>query len=340
MSLPTRALGTSSLEITTVGFGSWAVGGGGWAFGWGPQDDDVSIAAIHRAVDLGVNWIDTAAIYGLGHSEEVVGRAVRALPAAARPLIFTKCGLEWDAAGPLRDPQCIVTPHTVRHGIVDSLRRLGIETVDLFQIHWPDDQGNPVEEAWAEMVRLREEGKARAIGVSNFDPDLLARCEAVGHVDALQPPFSLINRRAAGAELPWAARHASGVICYSPMESGILTGTFTAERVAAMADEDWRKREHTFNEPELGRNLSLRDALRPIAARHDATVAAVAIAWVTRWPGVSGAIVGARSPEQVDGWIGGASLALTDDDLDEIAAALRETGVGEGLADPRRPYSA
>lgn len=194
MSLPTRTLGTTGLEITTVGFGSWAAGGGGWSFGWGPQDDSLSIAAIHRAVDLGVSWIDTAAIYGLGHSEEVVGRAVRALPAGARPLIFTKCGLEWDAADPMRAAERVFTPHTVRHGIEDSLRRLGLEAVDLFQVHWPDDQGNPVEEAWAEMAKLREEGKARAIGVSNFDPDLLARIEPIGHVDSLQPPFSLIDR--------------------------------------------------------------------------------------------------------------------------------------------------
>jgi len=336
MSLPTRTLGTSGLEITTVGFGSWAAGGGGWSFGWGPQDDSLSVAAIHRAVDLGVNWVDTAAIYGLGHSEEVVGRAVRALPAAARPLIFTKCGLEWDAADPMGATESILTPHTIRYGIEDSLRRLDLESVDLFQIHWPDDQGNPVEEAWAEMVKLRAMGKARAIGVSNFDPDLLARCEAIGHVDSLQPPFSLIDRETAAELLPWARAHGSGVICYSPMASGILTDTFGAARVAAMADDDWRTREGAFKEPELGRNLSLRDALRPIAARHDTTVAAVAVAWVTRWPGVSGAIVGARSPEQVDGWIDGATLELTDEDLAEIAGAVQATGAGEGPADPRR----
>jgi aryl-alcohol dehydrogenase-like predicted oxidoreductase len=336
MSLPTRTLGTSGLEITTVGFGSWATGGGGWAFGWGPQDDDLSIAAIARAVDLGVNWIDTAAIYGLGHSEEVVGRAVRALPADARPLIFTKCGLEWDAADPMGAAQRIFTPYTVRHGIEDSLRRLGMDTVDLFQIHWPDDQGNPVEEAWAEMVKLREEGKARAIGVSNFDPDLLARCEAIGHVDSLQPPFSLVDRRTAADLLPWARAHGTGVICYSPMASGILTDTFTTGRVAAMAEDDWRRRPPMFNEPELSRNLSLRDALRPIAARHGATVAAVAVAWVMRWPAVSGAIVGARSPDQVDGWIGSASLELTGEDLAEIAGAVQATGAGKGPADPRQ----
>jgi aryl-alcohol dehydrogenase-like predicted oxidoreductase len=336
MTLPTRTFGTSGLEITTVGFGSWATGGGGWAFGWGPQDDDLSIAAIHRAVDLGVNWIDTAAIYGLGHSEEVVGRAVRALPAAARPLVFTKCGLGWDAADPMRSAKRVVTPSTVRHGIEDSLRRLGLDSVDLFQIHWPDDQGNPVEEAWAEMVKLREEGKARAVGVSNFDPDLLAGIEPVGHVDSLQPPFSLIQRETAAELLPWARAHLTGVLCYSPLGSGILTDTFTAGRIAAMAEDDWRRRPSSFNEPALSRNLSLRDALRPIAARHDATVAAVAVAWVTRWPGVSGAIVGARSQEQVDGWIGGASLGLTDEDLAEIAGAVQATGAGAGPVDPRR----
>jgi len=266
----------------------------------------------------------------------VVGRAVRALPAAARPLIFTKCGLEWDAADPMRAPERIFTPHTVRHGIEESLRRLGLEAVDLFQIHWPDDQGNPVEEAWAEMVKLREEGKARAIGVSNFDPDLLARCEAVGHVDSLQPPFSLIDRRTAAELLPQARAHGIGVLCYSPMASGILTDTFSAARVAAMAADDWRRRPPSFNEPELGRNLSLRDALRPIAARHEATVAAAAVAWVTSWPGVSGAIVGARSPEQVDGWIAGASLELTDEDLAEIAGAVQGAGAGAGPVDPRR----
>jgi len=336
MSLPTRTLGTSGLEITTVGFGSWATGGGGWAFGWGPQDDDLSMQAIDRAVDLGVNWIDTAAIYGLGHSEEVVGRAVRALPAAARPLVFTKCGLEWEATHPMRDAKRIVTPATVRHGIEGSLRRLALDSVDLFQIHWPDDQGNPVEEAWAEMVKLREEGKARAIGVSNFDPDLLARCETIGHVDSLQPPFSLIDRETAAELLPWARAHGTGVLCYSPMGSGLLTDTFSTARVAAMAEDDWRRRPPMFNEPRLSRNLSLRDALRPIAARHDATVAAVAVAWVDRWPGVSGAIVGARTPEQVDGWIGGASLELTDEDLAEIAGAVQATEAGEGPDDPRQ----
>lgn len=336
MSLPRRPLGASGLEISTVGFGSWAAGGGGWAFGWGPQDDDRSIDAIHHAVDLGVNWVDTAAIYGLGHSEEVVGRAVRALPAADRPLVFTKCGLVWDDATPMASPKAIVTPETVRQGAEGSLRRLGFDYLDLFQIHWPDAQGNLIEPAWEEMLKLRDEGLAVAVGVSNFDPALLTRCEALGHVDSLQPPFSLISRRTASRELPWAAEHSTGVICYSPMESGILTDSFSAERVDAMADDDWRKREDAFREPELSRNLALRDALRPIAERHGTTVAAVAIAWVTAWPGVTGAIVGARSRQQVEGWIGAPNVALTADDLEAITGAVEATGAGEGPAYLRR----
>ena len=336
MSLPRRALGTSGLEITTVGFGAWAVGGGGWLYGWGPQDDQLSTAAIRRAVDLGVNWIDTAAIYGLGHSEEVVGRAVGRLPAADRPLVFTKCGIDWDVADPMGPTRLLVTPHSVRRGIEESLRRLGLDYVDLFQIHDVDECGNPVEEAWAEMVKLRDEGKAVAIGVSNFDPGLLARCEAIGHVDSLQPPFSLIERRAGRELIPWAHEHATGVIVYSPMQAGLLTDTFVADRVAAMPDDDWRKHDGAFKEPQLGRNLSLRDALRPIARRHDASVAAVAIAWVLAWHGVTAAIVGARSPKQVDGWIGGPNVSLTEADLAEIAAAVEQTGAGKGPAVPRR----
>ena len=333
---PTRPLGTSGLEITAVGFGSWAVGGGGWSFGWGPQDDVRSMEAIARAVRLGINWVDTAAIYGLGHGEEVVGRAVRALPAGSRPLVFTKCGLDWDDEDRMKPARRVVTPASVRRGAEESLRRLSLGHVDLFQIHWPDDQGNPIEPAWREMLRLRDEGLARAVGVSNFDVGLLERCEALGHVDSLQPPFNLISRETAEGLLPWADEHGTGVICYSPMKNGILTDSFSAERVAAMADDDWRKSAPNFREPALGRNLSLRDALRPIAERHGTTVASVAVAWTLAWPGVTGAIVGARAPEQVDGWIGAASLELTAADLDEIAAAVRETAAGSGLADPRR----
>jgi aryl-alcohol dehydrogenase-like predicted oxidoreductase len=333
MPLPTRSLGTSGLQITTVGFGSWAVGGGGYAFGWGPQDDRQSQDAIAHAVELGVNWVDTAAIYGVGHSEEVVGRAVRALPEAARPLVFTKCGLEWDPAEPSKEwREC--TPATVRRGAEDSLRRLGLDRIDLFQIHWPDDRGNPIEAAWEEMLKLKEEGLVGAVGVSNFEVELLERCEALGHVDSLQPPFSLIARDTAADLLPWAAAHGTGVICYSPMKNGLLTDSFGVERLARMAEDDWRRSAPSFQEPALSRNLALRDALRPVAERHGATVAAVAIAWVLSWPGVSGAIVGGRAPEQVDGWVGAAGLTLSAADLDEIAAAVEATGAGSGPADP------
>lgn len=334
MTLPRRPLGWSGLEITTVGFGSWAVGGGGWAFGWGPQDDDASVAAMRHAVERGVNWIDTAAVYGLGHSEEVVGRLLRELPPAERPLVFTKCGMVW-GDDPMAPARRSLTPESIRGECEASLRRLGVERIDLYQFHWPDDAtGTPVEESWDTMVRLQEEGKVRGLGVCNFDVALLERCERVHHVDSLQPPFSAIRRDVAAAEIPWAAKHRTGVIVYSPMQSGILTDRFTTERVAAMADDDWRKRSPRFQAPELDKSLALRDAIRPIARRHGTTVAAVAVAWTLAWPGVTGAIVGARSPEQVDGWIAAARLELTDEDLAEIAAAIRRTGAGSGPAEP------
>jgi aryl-alcohol dehydrogenase-like predicted oxidoreductase len=286
-------------------------------------------------VELGVNWVDTAAVYGLGHSEEVVGRVMRSLPETSRPLIFTKCGLEWDPAEPSREWH-EVTPDTVRRGVEDSLRRLGLDRIDLFQIHSPDDNGSPVEPAWEAMLELKHEGLVRAVGVSNFDVGLLDRCEALGHVDSLQPPFSLISRDTATDLLPWAAAHGTGVICYSPMKNGILTDSFGRERIARMAEDDWRRSAPNFREPALGRNLALRDALRPIAERHNATVADVAVAWVLAWPGVSGAIVGGRAPEQVDGWVGAGGLTLSSADLDEIAAAVESTSAGSGPARPRR----
>jgi aryl-alcohol dehydrogenase-like predicted oxidoreductase len=318
------------LQITRVGFGSWAVGGGGWSLGWGPQDDAVSLATMRRALELGVNWIDTAAVYGLGHSEEVVGRLLRELPAGQRPLVFTKCGLDWSAADPMAPPRRILKPETIRRECEASLQRLGVERIDLYQVHWPDESGTVVEDSWAVMGRLVEEGKVRAVGVSNFGVDLLDRCEAVRHVDALQPPFSLINRAAAQHELPWCARHETGVIVYSPLQSGLLSDGFTADRASRLADDDWRRCAPDFQRPRLGRNLRLRDALRPIAERHVTTAAAVAVAWTLAWPGVTGAIVGARTPQQVDGWIAAAALALTPEDLDEIAAAVRRTRAGAG----------
>jgi aryl-alcohol dehydrogenase-like predicted oxidoreductase len=335
MTLTTRRLGTSDLEITPVGFGAWAIGGGGWAYGWGPQDDAGSVASILHAVRRGVNWIDTAAIYGLGHSEEVVGRALRELAPAERPMVFTKGGMVADPAQPYLEPERNLRPESIRSEVEASLRRLGVERIDLYQFHWPDAIGTPVEESWGEMARLIDEGKVRAGGVSNFDVDLLERAAAVRHVDSLQPPFSLIRRDAAADVIPWAAAHGTGVIVYSPMQSGLLTDTFSAARLAAMADDDWRRRSENFNEPQLSRNLALRDALRPIAERHGTTVSAVAIAWTLAWPVVSGAIVGARSNEQVDGWIGAASLTLTPEDLDEISEAIRRSGAGSGPVAPQ-----
>jgi aryl-alcohol dehydrogenase-like predicted oxidoreductase len=331
MSLPTSPLGRSGLNITRVGFGSWAVGGGGWVFGWGPQDDAASLATMRHALEAGVNWIDTAAVYGLGHSEEVVGRLLRELPAADRPFVFTKCGLVWNEHTPMANPHRVLRPESIRSECEASLRRLGVERIDLYQFHWPDETRTAVEDSWDAMMTLIEKGKVRSAGVSNFDVGLLARCEALRHVDSLQPPFSLINRAAAEREIPWCAAHNTGVICYSPMQSGLLTEKFTADRVSGLPADDWRRRAPEFQQPNLGRNLRLRDALRPIAKRHDTSVSAVAIAWTLAWPGVTGAIVGARTPEQVDGWIDAASIRLTAQDLDEIATAIQHTGAG---ADP------
>jgi aryl-alcohol dehydrogenase-like predicted oxidoreductase len=334
--LTTRRLGTTDLEITAVGFGAWAIGGGGWAYGWGPQDDSRSIAAIHEAVRRGVNWVDTAAIYGLGHSEEVVGRALRGIPQAERPFVFTKGGMVPDPARPYDEPQRNLQPASIRREVEASLTRLGVERIDLYQFHWPDAIGTPIEESWAEMARLVDEGKVRAAGVSNFDVALLERAEAIRHVDSLQPPFSLIRRDSAADVIPWAAVHRTGVIVYSPMQSGILTDTFSAERLASMADDDWRRRSEPFLEPNLSRNLALRDALRPIAERHGASVSAVAVAWTLGWPGVTGAIVGARDAAQVEGWIGAGSLRLTAEDQAEITGALLGTGAGYGPVEPAR----
>jgi aryl-alcohol dehydrogenase-like predicted oxidoreductase len=334
MTLPTRSLGSSGLAISTVGFGAWAIGGGGWAFGWGPQDDRSSLAAMRRALELGVNWIDTAAVYGLGHSEEVVGRLLAELPASDRPFVFTKCGLVWNEADRMAEPRRILRPESIRRECEASLKRLGVERIDLYQFHWPDETGTAVEDSWAEMLRLAKEGKIRAAGVSNFDVALLSRCEAVGHMDSLQPPFSLIRREAGDAQIAWCSEQETGVICYSPMQSGLLTDGFTAQRAANLAAEDWRRRSPEFQEPNLGRNLALRDALIPIARRRGATAAAVAVAWVLAWPGVTGAIVGARSPEQVEGWIRAATLALDSNDLEQIASAIERTGAGAGPIQP------
>ena len=334
MTLPRRRLGTTDLKISTVGLGAWAIGGAQGSHGWGPSDDETSIAAIRHAVDLGINWVDTAAIYGLGHSEEVVGRALRQIPQGDRPYVFTKGGLIADRTRPFDEPDRVLLPSIIRGEVESSLTRLGIEQIDLYQIHWPDAVGTPIEESWAEMVRLVDEGKVRYIGVCNFDVGLLERAEAVRHVDSLQPPFSLIRRDSGRDVIPWADAHGTGVIVYSPMGSGILTDTFSAERIAAMATTDWRRSAPQFNEPVLTRNLAVRDALRPIAQRHGTTIAAVAIGWVLAWPGVTGAIVGARLPGQVDGWLDGGGIWLTEDDLAEIAEAIMHAAAGSGPVNP------
>ena len=334
MTLLTRPLGRSGLQITQVGFGAWAIGGGGWAYGWGSQDDADSITAIKHAVASGVNWVDTAAIYGLGHSEEVVGRALREIPAAERPYVFTKGGMIPDRSQPFAEPERNLRPESIRREVEASLRRLGVERIDLYQFHWPDAIGTPIEESWGEMARLIDEGKVRAGGVSNFNVGLLWRAERIRHVDSLQPPFSLIHRQSAADIIPWSATHGSGVIVYSPMQSGILTDDFSRERVERMAADDWRRRNAEFQEPLLSRNVALRDALGPIAARHGVSIAAVAVAWTLSWPGVSGAIVGARSPEQVNGWIAAGNLTLDSADLAEIAGVLERTRAGSGPTQP------
>ena len=334
MTLPTRPLGKSGLDITLVGFGAWAIGGGGWAFGWGPQDDAESITTMKRALELGVNWIDTAAIYGLGHSEEVVGRLLKELTPAERPLIFTKCGLVWDENDRMKDAKRVLAPASIRRECEASLRRLGIDRIDLYQFHWADATGVAIEDSWAEMLKLVDEGKVRAAGVSNFGVELLARCEKIRHVDSLQPPFSLIRRDAGGSLIPRCAARQTGVIVYSPMQAGILNDSFSLERIARMAPDDWRRKTKEFNPPNIDNNIALRDALVPIAERHNATVAAIAVAWTLSWPGVSGAICGARSPDQVNGWVGAAKVSLSAEDLTEIAAAVKRTGAGTGPSAP------
>ena len=280
MTLNTRPLGTSGMTITTVGFGAWAIGGG-WAHGWGPQSDAASIAAIRHAVDSGVNWIDTAlrCTGSVTQKKSLDWRSARSRLTSAHSCSPRAVRL---ATRPTHTPSRSGISSRLRSAqrVEASLRRLGIEQIDLYQFHWPDQTGTPIEESWAEMVRLRDEGKVRAIGVSNFDVALLERAEAVEHVDSLQPPFSLIHRDSAAEVIPWAAAHGTGVICYSPMQSGILTEAFSADRVASMAADDWRRRSPDFQEPALSRNLAIRDALRPIAKRYDTTVSAVALSWV------------------------------------------------------------
>lgn len=331
---PTRRLGRTDMAITRVGFGAWAIGGSGWAFGWGPQDDRESVAAIRHAVDCGLNWIDTAAVYGLGHSEEIVRQALAEIPAERRPYVFTKCGLIWDEQDRNTPAKRVGAKASIRREIEASLKRLGVERIDLYQMHWPAQDGSPIAEYWQTLLDLKAEGKVRAVGLSNHNVEQLGAAEKLGHVDTLQPPFSAIRRDAGGAEIPWCHAHETGVIVYSPMQSGLLTGRFTAERAAALPQDDWRSRNPEFSGDKLARNLQLADALKPIAEAHRTTVAAVATAWTLAWPGVTGAIVGARTPGQIDGWIDAARLELSAADLAAIAAAIGKTGAGTGPVAP------
>jgi aryl-alcohol dehydrogenase-like predicted oxidoreductase len=316
--MKTRQLGTTGMNITRVGFGAWAIGGGGWSFAWGAQDDDESLAAMRHAVERGVNWIDTAAVYGLGHSEELVGRLLRDYSKSDRPLVFTKCGLVWDESDPMKPSARIGRPESLKREVEQSLKRLGVEQIDLYQMHWPAEDGTPTEVYWQTLLDMKAEGKVRAVGLSNHKVDRLETAERIGHVDTLQPPFSAIRRDIVDAELPWCLAHDTGVIVYSPMQSGLLTGAFTEARAAALAKDDWRSRSPDFQPPRLQQNLALADAMRPIAARHGTTVGAIAVAWTLATPGVTAAIVGARSPEQVDGWIGAGEVELTAEEMKVI----------------------
>jgi aryl-alcohol dehydrogenase-like predicted oxidoreductase len=323
--IPTAALGRSGVVLTRLGLGTWAIGGP-WRYGWGPVDDSESVAAIRRAVDEGINWVDTAAVYGLGHAEEIVGRALEGLAGSEDVLVCTKCGRKTRADG---TPYGDLRPESIRAECEASLWRLGRERIDLYQIHWPDlDSGTALEESWSTMADLVDEGKVRWIGVSNFDVDELERCEAIRHVDSVQPPLSMVQRTALSDVIPWAAAHQTGVIVYSPMASGLLSGSFDRDRLESLPADDMRRRRPEFAEPWLSRNLALVERLREIAGELECSVGELAIAWTLAQDGVSGAIVGARRPDQIGGWLGAANLQLTKDHLRAMDDAIAEAGAG------------
>ena len=311
--METNALGNSDLLITPVGFGAWAIGGD-WEFGWGAQDDAQSIAAIHRALELGVNWIDTAAVYGLGHSEEVVARALQERP-GPRPYVFTKCGMTWDAQGKV---DYSLRQESIRRECEASLRRLKTDVIDLYQIHWTADNLDETLEGWTTLLALQKEGKVRWIGLSNASVEEMEKLQGIGRITSLQPPYSLIQRDVETAQLPWCQKENVGVIVYSPMASGLLTGAMNRERIAALAKTDWRTRNDQFKEPKLSENLKLVERLRVVGSRHGRAPGEVAIAWTLRHPAVTGAIVGARNPKQVDGIIGAMEFRLTDSEIAEV----------------------
>ncbi len=316
--MQTRKLGNSDLQITRIGFGAWAAGGGGWEFSWGPQDDADSIAAIHRALEHGINWIDTAAVYGLGHSEEVVACALKEWR-GAKPYVFTKCTRTWDSS---RKIGTNYSAASVREECENSLRRLQIEAIDLYQMHWPPrDNGPQLEEAWQTMAELQKEGKVRWIGVSNFDASQIRRAQAIAAVTSNQPPYSLIRRAIEAETLPYCMQQGIGTISYAPMTSGLLTGSMTRERAAALPADDFRSRNPEFQEPKLSKNIELVERLRAVGARHGRGPGEVAIAWVLKNPAITGAIVGSRSATQIDGIIGAASFTLSSAEISEIEGA-------------------
>lgn len=319
--MQTRQLGNSDLQITPLGVGAWAMGGGGVPFAWGPQDDNDSIGAIHAALDRGINWIDTAPIYGLGHSEEVVGRALKGR--SQRPYIFTKCSIIWDEK---REPSRSLKADSIRTECEASLRRLGIDAIDLWQIHWPDPEPD-IEEGWRVMADLLKAGKVRWIGVSNFKPAQMDRLRAIAPITSNQPPYSILSPEIEDEIMPYCAAHRIGLIVYSPMKSGLLTGAMTRERIAKMPEDDFRQRTISFKEPLLTRNLNLVELMREIGKRHGRTPGEVALAWVLRRPEVTGAIVGMRSAKQVDGVVGAADFRLSAGEIEEIATFLRENTV-------------
>lgn len=323
----TRTLGNSSLKLTPIGLGAWAIGGE-WRFGWGPQDDAESIATIRRAIDLGINWIDTAAVYGVGHSEEVVGRALRDLPRGERPYVFTKCSLVWDETGTVSHS---LRAQSIRREVEASLRRLGVERIDLYQIHWPIWPASPqghdpgsIEDAWETLVELRREGKAAFIGVSNFDAAQLLRIQRIETPTSLQPPYSLLRRDIEHEILPFCQKHNIGVISYSPMQSGLLTGKMTRERIEALPASDWRRGGRGFQEPMLTRAFGLVEQLREIGARHGRSPGEVAVAWVLQHPAITAAIVGARRPQQIEEIVGAGAFRLSAEEMEELEFGVKQ----------------
>jgi aryl-alcohol dehydrogenase-like predicted oxidoreductase len=311
-----RTLGNSDMQLTAIGLGAWAIGGGDWQYGWGPQDDNDSIAAIHRALDLGINWIDTAAVYGLGHSEEVVGRAVKS--SQHKPYIFTKCSMRWHADRTIYNS---LKAASLAEEVEASLRRLQVETIDLYQIHWPNPDSE-IEEGWEALARLREQGKLRWIGVSNFKVEQMKRAQKIAPITSLQPPYSMLRRAVEAEILPFAQANGIGVINYSPMLSGLLTGKMTPERIASLPRDDWRRNNVEFSEPRLSRNMRLVELLRTIGGEHGVTPGVVAVAWTLHHPAITGAIVGGRSAAQVEETTAALSFRLTEGEFAKIGEFL------------------